>query len=140
LAGLVKQLDAMVAAQQEKKLAAVLNIVGEANDEMKAKIKSFGEKGGLKKIPLVATTEGGKFKVNAEAEVTVMLYRGKKVKFNFALAKGELDAKTIAAIVDSTDKMLAMPEEPPEKPKEKPKTKPGDKPKAKEPGKPSAKK
>jgi len=118
LAGLVKKIDALVVAQEEKKLAAVVNIVGPATDEAKAAIKAFGEKAGLKKVPLTLTTDAAKFKVSGDAEVTVMLYRGKKVQFNLAVAKGGLDEKTVAAILEATKKMLAEPAEAP-KPKQK---------------------
>jgi hypothetical protein len=132
LAMLAKEIDALVVSEKEKKLAAVINIVGEANDELAEKLKKFGEKQGLKKVPLAATTDGDVFEINDKAEVTVMTYRGKKVKFNYALAKGGLDKKTIAAIVEDTKKMLA---EPPEKVEEKPKDD-----KAKPEGKPKGKK
>jgi hypothetical protein len=135
LAGLVKEVDALVAAQQEKKLAAVVNIIGEPTDDLKAKIKVFGDTHGVKKTPLTVTTDGQKFKVTADAEVTVMLYRGKKVKYNFALAKGELNTQMIAQIVDSTNKMVAAPPDPDEQPKPKPKAKDDSKGKEKPAGK-----
>ena len=53
------------------------------------------EKYHLKKVPLAATTDSDKFKINDAAEVTVMIYRGKPVKADYALAKGDLDQKTI---------------------------------------------
>jgi len=132
---LVKQVDAMVVAQHEKKLAAVVNFLGEANDETKEKIEEFGEKLALKAVPLAITTDGDKFEISDDAEVTVMIYRRKKVKFNYALAKGALDQKTVAAIVESVKKMLAEPAEEP-KPKEKPKPKGKPKPQAKDEPKP----
>jgi len=131
---LVKELDAMVVAQKDKKLAAVVNFVGEAKGETKEKIKKFGEKLHLNKVPLVATTDVKPFKISDDAEVTVMTYRGKKVRFNYALPKGGLDQKTVAAIIEDTKKMLA---EPPEEPKEKPKDK--KKPQGKPKGKPKEK-
>ncbi len=133
LAMLVKQIDAMVVAQHEKKLAAVVNFLGEADDKTKEKIKEFGEKLALKEVSLVTTADGDKFKISDDAEVTVMIYQRKKVKFNYALVKGGLDQKTIAAIIESVKKMLA---EIAEKPKEKEQPKP--KPKAKEEPKPQA--
>ena len=132
---LVKKIDALVVAQQEKKLAAVVNFPGEADDETTEKIKKFGEKQRLKKVPLAVTSDGDKFEINDDAEVSVMIYRGKKVKFNYALGKGGLDQKTVAAIVKDTKKML---KEPVEEPREKPKGKKGS-PKAKSKEKPDEK-
>jgi len=117
---LVKKMDKIVAAHQDEKLAAVVNILGEANDRAKKKIYKFGEKHDLKKVPLAITTDGDKFKINDAAAVSVMIYRGKKVKANYALAEGELNLRTVARIVKSTKKML---KEPAEEPKEKAKGK-----------------
>lgn len=130
---LVKETDALVVAQKETKLAAVVNILGEPKDEMKAKIKKFAQKQALKKVPLAVTTDRDALKISDGADVSVMIYRGKKVKFNYALAEDQLDRKTVAAIVDDVKKML---KEPPEEPKAKPK----DKAKSQEKSKPKPKK
>jgi hypothetical protein len=131
LAMLVNKIDAMVVAEKEKKLAAVVNFLGDADDEkMIAKVKNFGEKHAFKKVPLAITGDGDSFKISDGAEVSVMLYRGKKVMFNYALDKGGLNRKTIAAIVADTKKMLAEPPEKP-KPKDTPDAKVKEKPKAK---------
>jgi hypothetical protein len=118
---LVNKIDAIVASQQDKNLAAVVNFVGEATDKEKEKIKKFGARYRWKKVPLTIITEGEDLKIDDAAEVTVMLYRGKKVKFNYSLAKGSLNQKTVVAIVQDVKKMLAMPDEPKKgaKPKEK---------------------
>ena len=106
LAGLAKEIDKLVAANQEKKLAAVINFTGEANDAAKANIKEFGEKHELKNVALTITGDGKKFEVNDEAEVTVMHYKGKKVQFNAAVAKGGLSKEAVAAIVEGVKKIL----------------------------------
>lgn len=125
---LVNKIDAIVASQPEKKLASVVNFVGEDTDKAKEKIKKFGDKHRWKKAPLAIITDGEDLKIDDAAEVTVMLYLGKKIKFNYALPKGGLTQKTVAAIVQDTKKLLEMPAETPkekEKPKEgKSKTKP----------------
>ena len=84
-----------------------------SSDELKAIIKKYGEKQGFKKTPLALITEGELLKINNDAEITVMIYRGKKVRHNYALA-GSLDQKTAAAILADTKKLLL---EPAEKPK-----------------------
>lgn len=106
---LVKKIDDLVVLQQDKKLAAVVNFLGETNDETKERIKEFGEQLGLKKVPLAATTDAEPLQINDTAEVTVMIYRGKTVKANYALAKDRLDQKTIEAIINSTESMLNEP-------------------------------
>jgi hypothetical protein len=106
LAGLAKEIDTLVAANQEKKLAAVINFTGEANDDTKAKIKEFGEKHELKNVALTLTADAKRFQINDDAEVTVMHYKGKKVLFNAAVAKGGLGKEAVAAIVEGTKKIL----------------------------------
>jgi hypothetical protein len=106
---LVKKTDDLVVLQQDKKLAAVVNFLGEINDETKEKIKEFGKELDLKKVPLAVTTDAEPLKINDAAEVTVMIYRGKTVKANYALAKDRLDQKTIEAIINSTESMLNEP-------------------------------
>jgi hypothetical protein len=140
---LVKDIDALIVAQQEKKLAAVVNFVGEPKDELKEKIKKFGDKQALKKVGLAVTKDTGPLKISDGAEVSVMIYHRKKVKFNYALAKDGLDEKTVAAIVGDVKKMLKeLPEEPKAKPKDKakPKEKPSKEQPSKEKPKPKPKK
>ena len=95
--------------RQDKKLAALVNFLGENNDETKEKIKEFGKKLGLKKVPLAVTTDSERLKIDEAAEITVMIYRGKTVKANYALAKDRLNQKTIQAIINSTESMLHEP-------------------------------
>ena len=109
LAMLAKKLDDLVVFQQDKKLAAVVHFLGETNDETKEKIKEFGEELDLKRVPLAVTSDTEPLKIDAAAEVTVMIYRGKTVKANYALAKDGLDQKTIEAIISSTESMLKEP-------------------------------
>lgn len=107
MASLVKELDKVVQANEEKKLAAVVNFNGEPSDDYTEQVKQFGEKHKLENVALVVTKDGDKFKVNPDAEVTVMHYLKKKVMYNKALAKGELDAKAVKSIVDGADSILA---------------------------------
>lgn len=106
LASLVKEIDKLVAEKKDKQLSAVVNIIGDPTDENKAKIKEFGEKHSLKNVPLTVTKEVDGFKISDEAEVTVMHYKDKKVKANYAVGKGGLDKKTIDAIVAGVPKIL----------------------------------
>jgi glycyl-tRNA synthetase beta subunit len=108
LAGLVKQIDKKVAEQKDQKLAAVVNIVGDKSDELSEKIKAFVKKHDIQHTAVTISDEknAGRFKVNPEAEVTVMQYTGKKVVVNHAIAVGGLDDKAIQAIVAGTDKVL----------------------------------
>jgi hypothetical protein len=89
-----------------KERAAKEKIAQEKADRACVKIKEFGDKLGLKVVPLATTADAKRFKVNDDAEVTVLLYYGKKVRFNHALAKGELNPKAVASIVEDAKKTL----------------------------------
>jgi hypothetical protein len=110
LASLVKQLDKVVAANQDKKMASVLNLLGEDADKLKTSAAAFAKKNEIANIALVVPrdNENGpkSYKLNPKAEITVLIYRGLKVKANHALAAGELNEKTIKAIIADTGKIL----------------------------------
>lgn len=106
MASLAKQIDKLVADNQEKKLGAVINFMGEPTDEFKAKIAEFGTKHNLNNVALVATSNVKAFKINDEAEVTVMHYQGRSVKSNHAVAEGGLNAKAVAKIIDGAKTIL----------------------------------
>ena len=98
LATLIKQLDEIAAKNADAKMANVVNFSGEVSDEYVQQIKQFGEDLDLKHTALTTSADGGKFKVNEDAEVTVMHYKGKKVTYNFA-SKEELDEDDVQQIV-----------------------------------------
>lgn len=106
LASLAKELDKAVAANSEKKLAAVLNFTGEATDEYKAKVKEFVEKNDLKNTAVMVTSDAERMKVADSAQVTVMHYKGKQVKYNYSTEKPELPADAVKQIVAGVDKTL----------------------------------
>lgn len=99
LASLAKKLDMIVAKNKGKKLAAVLNFTGKNTDEFRESIRKFAKKNGIKNIALTTTSTQSRFKVNPNADFTVMHYRGKQVRFNHAV-KGELSKKDIEKVVD----------------------------------------
>ncbi len=106
LAGLVKQIDQVVAKHADKRVAAVVNFVGEPTDEYLSQTKEFGEKHGVKHVALTTTRDGDRFNINEDAEVTVMNYVGKVVKFNYAVGKGELNEAAVKAIVEGTSSIV----------------------------------
>jgi hypothetical protein len=106
LASLAKQIDKLVADNQEKKLAAVINFTGEPTDDYKAKIAEFGTKHNLKNVSLTVTADADRFKINDQAEVTVMHYKGKTVKSNHAVAAGSLNAEAVKSILEGAKAIL----------------------------------
>lgn len=108
LASLVKQLDKLVADNEEKQLKAFVNFIGEDQEALEEQATKFAEP--FKVVPIVVPVEyelGPKdFNVSPDAGVTVMIYKGAKVEANHALAPGKLDEKAIEAIVKDTEKVL----------------------------------
>jgi predicted trehalose synthase len=106
LASLVKEIDGVVAKNAPQRLAAVVNFTGEPNDEYLAKTKEFAKKHELKNVAVTVTQDGDRFGVADEAEVTVMHYKDKKVKFNLAVDKDGLTKDTVQSIVKGTSSIL----------------------------------
>jgi hypothetical protein len=106
LASLAKKLDKVVADNADKKLAAVINFTGEMTDEYQEKVAEFAEKNDIENLALTITADAKKFKVSDEAEVTVMHYKGKEVKFNFSAKSGGLNEQAVASIVDGLKTVL----------------------------------
>ena len=98
LAKLIKELDDVAEANADTQMANVVNFNGEVTDEYIQKIKELGEKLELKHTALTTSADGDKFKVNNDAAVTVMHYKGKKVTYNFA-SKDGLTEEAVQQIV-----------------------------------------
>jgi hypothetical protein len=110
LAGLVKQLDEVVAANKEKKMGSFVNLLGDKPNELKSEAKSFVAKNKIENIPFVVPEESqtgpSEYNINPKADVTVLIYRQGKVAANHALAAGGLNDDEIKKIVADTSKIL----------------------------------
>ena len=110
LAMLVKELDKSVAKHSDKKLASFVNMIGTECDCLKTAAKEFADKNEIKNVALVVPhdSENGpkEFKINPEAEVTVMIYREGKVASNHSFSAGQLDEKAVQSILGDTAKLL----------------------------------
>ena len=120
MASLVKELEKVVVANAEKKLAAVVNFTGEPTDDFQAKIAEFAKQNEIEQVALTATKDAAKFQVNDAAEVTVMHYRKKEVKYNFASDKAGLNQQAIRAIVEGVKQILVEEQKPEKQPDTKP--------------------
>ena len=108
LASLVKQIDALVAANKSKQMRAFVNFIGEDRDELEEKAAEFGK--AYKNVPVVVPVEfelGPKnYGVSPEAALTVLHCKGAKVSANDALAAGKLDETTAKAILANAEKLV----------------------------------
>src|SRR5262249_8188566 len=92
----------------ECKMGSFVVFVG-ADEETEKKLKDLADKEGLKHT-ILATMEAPsgpeKYKVEKDADVTVVLYTKQKGKANFVYKKGELKEKSIDKIVADVKKTL----------------------------------
>jgi len=106
LASLVNQIDKLVADNQEKKLAAVINFTGEPSDDYKSEIAEFGAKHDVKNVALTITGDAERFKVDDQAEVTVIHYKAKTVKSRHSVPAGSLNEVAVKEIIEGAKAIL----------------------------------
>lgn len=109
LTSLVKQIDAVVAKNEDKKMASFVVLLTEDVDEVAPKLEEIAEKQKIANTPLTifdGTAGPPSYKIAKDADVTVLMWVGQSVKVNHALAKGELKADTIKKIVADTAEIL----------------------------------
>jgi hypothetical protein len=111
LAALIKELDAKLPQHKDKKLSAFVNLIGSKDAaELKSTAKKFGESNKSENVAIVvpSDSENGPedYKLNPDAEVTVLIYKEGKVAANHAFAAGKLDKTGIASVIADTAKIL----------------------------------
>lgn len=106
LASLAKQIDKLVADNQDKKLAAVINFTAEPADDLQAKVAEFGTQHDLKNVALTVTADAARFGVSEQAEVTVLHYKQKTVKSLQAVPAGGLNEEAVKRIVEGAKAIL----------------------------------
>jgi hypothetical protein len=102
LAGLVKEIDKVVEANEAKKLASVVNFIGSDSDALKTAVKEFAEKCETKSSALVVPNDAQagprNYSISEDADVTVIFYERQQVKVNRALKGDQLTAETAKKI------------------------------------------
>ncbi len=109
LTSLVKKVDATNKEQVEKGKKMGSFVVVLSDDEgMEKKLKGLAEKEKLEKTWLLLDNPTGPpdYKLAKSADVTVILYVGKKVKVNRAYKKDEFKADEVAKILKDLPKIL----------------------------------
>ena len=100
LTRLVKKLDAEVAKRKSARLRAIVVILSD-DDALETSLKDYGKKQAIKHVHLaIMEPDGPKlYKVSKEADVTVVMYKKRKVEANHAFKKGELNEKGVEKIL-----------------------------------------
>jgi len=110
LAKLIVEVDKLVEANKDKKMAAFVTVLAEDADKMAPKLEALAKKHNIKNVPLtIFDGESGPpdYKISEKADFTVMQWSKHEVKSNVAVGKGDkLDAKVIKKVVTETEKIL----------------------------------
>ncbi len=108
LTGLVKQLDAAVAAHADRKLTAVVILLTD-DDKAEAKLKELAEKEKVSKVVLAVESPQGppKYNIAKDADLTVVVYEKKKVKKNLAFPKGHPTDAEVGEVVTAVKDVAA---------------------------------
>jgi hypothetical protein len=108
LTTLTRKLDVQVARNRAPKLRAVLVVLSD-DEGMKKKLEALAEEDGIKNVSLATMEPGGPkhYKLSPAADVTVVLYRVRKVVANHAFKPGEFDEKAVGAILRDLPRIVA---------------------------------
>lgn len=106
MTSLVKKIDA---ASVEFKAKGVKSFVVFLSDDEKLEdtLKTYAKKQGIAKVVLSIDNVAGpkEYNIAKDADVTVLLYTGRKVQANHAFRKGELNAAAIERVVADLPKI-----------------------------------
>lgn len=109
LASLVKQIDTAISENEDASMQGFVVLLTDDPDAAEEDLKAFAEKHGIENVPLTVF-EGiagpPNYKVAEEADVTVHLWKGRKVKANFAYGEEGLNEEAVQKIIADTSKIL----------------------------------
>jgi hypothetical protein len=115
LSSLLKQFDAAVAKNKDADLRSFAVFLTDDSEAMEKKLQTLAEKEKISEnVPLTIVEDIAgppSYKVDKDAEVTVLLYTKGKVVSNFAFKAGELKEKDVKTIVAQLSKILPTEEE-----------------------------
>ena|SRR5207249_2367022 len=107
LTNLMKKLDVEVGKNKAARLRAVVVMLSE-DDKLERTLREFGNRQGIRRVSLAITPDGPKdYKLSQQADVTVVLYKRRKVEANHAFRKGELNDKAIGRILADVSKLVS---------------------------------
>lgn len=109
VAQLTKEIDSVVSANTDKKMAAFVVLMTDKPEETEAALKTVAKEKEIKSTPL--TTFDGvagpeEYKIASDSEVTVVMWVGGKVAASSSFKAGELTKDGVAAAVKDTAKIL----------------------------------
>ncbi len=111
LGDLMTALDKKVKEKAQKKLASFIVLLNDSDDILNLAATAAVDQLKVQNVAIVKSLDDkakgpASYKLNPEAATTVLVYREGKVEANYALKPGEINRKSISAIMSSTDRML----------------------------------
>jgi hypothetical protein len=110
LASLVKSFETVATDNEDKNFTVLVAFIGGEVEALQSTAADFASTHDIAKAILVVPSEqpnGPKgYGIPSDAETSVFLYKGKKVKVAHVMAAGELTKKSAEAIVADADKIL----------------------------------
>ncbi len=109
LTSLVKQIDEKIGANTDKKMAGFVVLLTDDPDAVEPRLKELAEKHKIEKTPLTifdGIAGPPNYSIAKEADVTIMMWVGGRVKVNRVFEKGKLDKAAIEQITKDTAKIL----------------------------------
>jgi hypothetical protein len=104
---LMKKLDAEVGRNKAARLRAVVVMLSD-DAKLERTLREVGTRQGIRRVNLAITPAGPKdYRLSREADVTVVLYRHRKVEANHAFRKGELPDKAVERILGDVSRLVA---------------------------------
>lgn len=103
---LLKKLDEVTAKNTDCSMGSFVVFLSD-DDKIETSLKSMAEKAKLKKLVVSVDNAQGppKYKINKDADLTVVLYTSRTVKANYSFTKGKITDKDIEAIVKDVTKI-----------------------------------
>jgi hypothetical protein len=108
LASLAKKIDAATAKNMEHKMGSFIVFLND-DEELDKKLKDLADKEHLSKISMATMSNKSgpeAYKIDKDAEVTVILYNKNKCEATYAFKKGEMTESDVDKIVADVTKIV----------------------------------
>lgn len=107
LTGLVKKIDAATAAHKKQRMGSFVVFLSD-DEKLEKRLKTLAADENIKNTVLSIDNPAGPkaYKVNKQADVTVVLYDRQTVKYSHAYRKGELNSQATQHVLAELKKML----------------------------------
>ncbi len=109
VAALVKEIDAKVGENKEKKMCAFVVLLTDDADAGAKQLKKLAEDKKITNVPLTVfdgTAGPESYKISKDAGVTVLMWKESRVKVNHAFAPGKLTEEAAKKVAAETKKIL----------------------------------